>query len=456
MATYALLTSTRIKAATAARKDVWLSDSTGLRGAGRLLLRITRGGTRRFYYRGLVNGKRQTVPLGPYSYVSKAGYLTLEQARQRARALSSTALVESSVTSTAGPVAGIQGAPPEENSQINHVPVNAQKISVLELCTLYVHQLALRKQPSAVDTGNVVKNHIAPSPIASIDARSLTSGQVTQLLRGMLNAGIRRTTNKVRSILHAAYELGKGGETDANVSQALADLRLTFNPIAGVRALTALSKPRERALSRSEFKFFWLHLIAEPPLSMEAHAVRLTILLGGQRCRPLVRVLTANVDRDARVVSLHDSKGKGRQLNPRLHRVPYVTRGEKEILWLLDHSRTVKSPYLLARASSPEPIRTDAVSKLVRQICRTMLDKGEAVGQFQYGDIRKTIESTLAELDVPPHVRAHLQSHDLSGIQTKHYDFHDYLKQMRAALRVLEKLLDDFEAGDSGSETPKE
>lgn len=76
-----LLSAHRIATAAARDKESWLSDNHGLRGAGRLLLRVGRGGGSRFYFRSSKDGRRQVVPLGPYSRTAREGFLTLEQAR---------------------------------------------------------------------------------------------------------------------------------------------------------------------------------------------------------------------------------------------------------------------------------------------------------------------------------------------------------------------------------------
>jgi hypothetical protein len=43
-------------------------------------------------------------------------------------------------------------------------------------------------------------------------------------------------------------------------------------------------------------------------------------------------------------------------------------------------------------------------------------------------------------------VRAHLQSHGLGGVQTRHYDRYEYTKETRAALETLHRLLTETDA----------
>lgn len=53
---------------------------------------------------------------------------------------------------------------------------------------------------------------------------------------------------------------------------------------------------------------------------------------------------------------------------------------------------------------------------------------------FSFGVLRRTVETRLAAAGVTSDVRAHLQSHGLGGVQTRHYDRHDYLEEKRLAL----------------------
>jgi hypothetical protein len=44
-------------------------------------------------------------------------------------------------------------------------------------------------------------------------------------------------------------------------------------------------------------------------------------------------------------------------------------------------------------------------------------------------------------LGVSKDIRAQIQSHGLSGVQTRHYDRHDYLNEKREALLLWENYL---------------
>jgi len=54
-------------------------------------------------------------------------------------------------------------------------------------------------------------------------------------------------------------------------------------------------------------------------------------------------------------------------------------------------------------------------------------------------DLRRTCETMLAAMGVSSDVRAHLQSHGLGGVQTRHYDRHSTMDEKRKALELWEE-----------------
>ena len=62
---------------------------------------------------------------------------------------------------------------------------------------------------------------------------------------------------------------------------------------------------------------------------------------------------------------------------------------------------------------------------------------GDTIECFQPKRIRSGVETLLAANGVSREVRGHLQSHGLTGVQARHYDGHDYMKEKRSALDVL-------------------
>src|SRR5437879_3110744 len=99
-------------------------------------------------------------------------------------------------------------------------------------------------------------------------------------------------------------------------------------------------------------------------------------------------------------------------------------------------------------------LRPETVSTIVTEISGAMVKAKEAREEFQLRDIRKTCETMLAALGISSDVRGMLQSHGLGGVQKRHYDFHKYALEMRAALEKWQRHLERIAAGKSAKVIP--
>jgi hypothetical protein len=66
---------------------------------------------------------------------------------------------------------------------------------------------------------------------------------------------------------------------------------------------------------------------------------------------------------------------------------------------------------------------------------------GDTIDGFQLKRVRSGVETLLAAEGVNREVRGQLQSHGLAGVQARHYDGHDYMREKRAALEVLAEIV---------------
>jgi integrase len=443
MRTYQALSAARIKKAKATAKDVWLSDSGGTRGSGQLLLRITRHGVCRFYFRFTAGGRRNTIPLGRYSHVRVSGFLTLREARETARRLSASLLPATPASQS------FAVGPPNSNSA-SKVPPQASTVAttsrrhgdptVLELCNLYYESLVRQGKPSARQQQYLMK-HISKSELAHRLARDTAPADIATMLRELVKANLGRTAGKVRAMLHAAFAMAIGSKYSATSHEDLTDHSIETNPVSQVPALTEFNKARHRVLTRAELREVWKRIQPKDNRqdTMAVRALRLNMFLGGQRCIQLLRAGTVDVDLDAGTILLQDPKGA--RTEPRPHLVPLIEPAKKEVAWLLQHSQDVHSKHLFVGDSLGRCLAPATVSVVVREICRDMMKSNPATPHFQFSDLRRTIETTLASLGVLLEHRAQLQSHGISGVQAKHYDMYEYMKEKRDALLVLERYL---------------
>ncbi|HEY2969009.1 MAG TPA: integrase family protein, partial [Casimicrobiaceae bacterium] len=432
--------------------DRWLSDDIGERNAGRLLLRIAPNGAKRFYFRytvAQVHGagakpasKRIALSLGAFTADPKPNALTLKQARDRAddyrrihkapdsRDVRAHFKREEKARAEAERLEAIR------KEQASAAADAALRFTVRALVAAYVAHLENKgKRRSAQDARNIFKNHLDTA--GARPARELQPRDVTELLRHVVEAGKGRTAAKLRSYLHAAYALAIDADLNPDAPSDFIGFALDTNPVAPVDSLAQFSRAGDRTLSQDELFAYWGRLDSVTSLPARS-ALRLALLLGGQRPTQLLRLRRADVDMRAGRLMLYDTKGK--RSKPRPHELP-ITEAAKAILEPCMASAAKLESEWVFTTTGKAPTTPYTLTREVRDVAAAMLEKREATEAFSLRDVRRTAETTLASLGVSQDVRAQILSHGLSGIQHKHYDRHDYRPEKREAIERWERWL---------------
>ena len=322
---------------------------------------------------------------------------------------------------------------------------------MLALCNAYVEALRAEGKP-VKNCESRIRLYIESSPLAQVPAEHVTSRQITDLLCPIVDSHKGRTAAHVRSILHAAYGRALKAPTNPQARSQFRDFNLCTNPVSAVDALSEFKSARERALANVELARLWGKLNPPFEASIQYRAVRLSLLLGGQRCEQLVRAPLGSVDLDAGTLALLDKKG--RRKKPRDHVLPLVSAAKADVLWLMQNSRDVGSSFLFAGRFRSEHLSSSTVCDAVEAISKQLQKDNTVTEPFSYGDLRRTCETRMAALRVLPHIRAQLQSHDLGGVQLRHYDKWQYMDEKREALEVWERHLQSLLK--SGSTSPSQ
>lgn len=458
MGTYEPLTTSRIANTQPAAHDIWLSDSDGSRGFGRLVLRISPRGARHFYFKVSQNGVRRVIPLGPYSKDSRPNHLTLNQAREAARQVLSAMRTPQAPTAISPPpnahtpqLLALPTLVTRDNSaraQLADVrsPSESNPASegtLEELCAQYVQHLNTLGKVSATETGNRLRRHLNGTPLACKVAATVTSKEIAAHLRSMVSAQKARTAGLLRATISAAYAVALESETNPSVSGDWSRFKISFNPVRDVASLSRHSKARTRTLTNHELAHFWPALgdliDSKGPNQFADRFARLTILLGGQRCQQLARVQTKDVDLNEGLITLLDSKG--RRSDARIHRVPISSYAQADLAWFLQFARDNNSPNLFPGNDGPDSVISNStISTRTRKISKIMHARHK-IAHFSYADFRRTTQTGMAALGVPLEVVNQILSHDLGGIVARHYNFHDYKPEMLAALEKWGKHL---------------
>lgn len=211
---------------------------------------------------------------------------------------------------------------------------------------LHGDKLATVGKQSARDARGIFERHVflAFPDLAAQPARSVTARDVVAILRRLTEQGKGRTAGKLRSSLRAAYALALRAELDPEAPVDLIRCDLTANPVAPTDALGAHNRARDRVLSESALRAFWLALDAESPNTRDA------LLLGGQCLQQLLRVEAADVDLDARVIAPRDGKGARKQ--PRIHALPLCDDALSLVTPLVERARATPVRLLFSTMES--------------------------------------------------------------------------------------------------------
>lgn len=438
-----LLNATRIKTAIRDAKsdgrERWLSDNQGTRGTGRLVVRVSPFGVARFYYRPLRShdSSSQAIPIGTYSRVRRDGHMTLTEARHRATELSRSSPMRL-INHLAAPINPPMASPPKPAPQPTDKG-STTPATLLELCRAYAQKLEDDGKSSAREVKGTIERHIAPSILAHVLARDISSRDFTDFFRKMVNADEGGMAQRIRTHLHAAYALALRAHFDPTTPATLKDFGVESNPLANVSSMSQFKKARSRCLRDSELREVWKRLQNDGGLTIPKRGARLCLLLGGQRGEQLCAVTVHNVDLEANTILLLD--GKGNRRVPREHLLPLCEQARIDVQWLMNYAKSVRSDHLLPGSVRGTVLNSSSISDAVRYIRLDMEKNGLCDDHFSFIDFRRTIETKLAQLGVSKDYRAQIQSHGLSGVQNKHYDKHDYMPEKKNVLTLWENFL---------------
>ena len=87
--------------------------------------------------------------------------------------------------------------------------------------------------------------------------------------------------------------------------------------------------------------------------------------------------------------------------------------------------------YAISTTAGKKPISVRTLAGWAQDIV------GDSIEGFQLKRIRSGLETLLVAQGVRREVRGHLQSHGLTGVQARHYDGHDYMREKGRALETL-------------------
>lgn len=300
------------------------------------------------------------------------------------------------------------------------------KYTLSALLTTYADHLEREERRSHRDARSIFRLHVEEAwpEVASMAANAVTDEQVADMLRRLVNAGKGRTANKLRSYLGAAYQCALKGRTSPTLPVQFKEFGVRANPAALTSRESKFDRADKRPLTLAQLRAYWRKIENMP--GIPGAALRLHLLSGGQRIAQLVRV--KNTDVTANAFVMHDVKGRP-GAEPREHAVPLVRAAKKCVAVLKNGGE-----FLLSNDGGKTALRATTLSEWAKEV-------PHGIEGFQLKRIRSAVETALAEAQISREDRGHLQSHGLTGVQAKHYDDYNYIKNKRKALDALFILL---------------
>lgn len=403
------MTQLKVTQVEAAKPGDVLTDGSLARGSGKLILRVRKA--REWYYRYRLGGGSTLMKLGNYPTMK------LPEARERAGELAR--LVR----------AGIDPKEKErQDAEEAHRAAEreARRGSLGQLLGAYVERLHAQGKVSARGVENLFARAVVKpfSSLVTRKAAEIGPEDIQAILARLLARGVTRDVNRLRSYLRAAFQFGSEQDWDpGTLARDGVVFGLNNNPVALIPRKPEYDRARDRVLTDKELRHLWQALEGRnPPVRS---AVRLALLLAGQRVTQLLRARWQDLDEAVGTLVLRDPKGRG---PTRDHLLP-ISEWAGELLGELRaiHAGT---GFIFEGAHGGE-LRLDAVSALVGDIA--------AGKDYQLRDLRRTAETRLAALRVDKETRAQLLSHGrTTGVQNRHYDRWHYIEEKRGALAVWE------------------
>lgn len=384
-----MLTDKQIRTMKPEEREYTVSDGRSARGEGVLMLRVRPTGTKEFYFQRRLDGKKIKTKLGTWPVMSLAA------ARDLCR-------VEKEVVLAAG--------------------------TFQNLLDAYTNKLEAEGAASASDVKWSLKHYVAdPFPnLASRPAVLIGPSEIRDILAKMINAGVTTYCNRVRSQLHAAFQVGLEQEFNPRSYQKAAlKFGLTSNPVASVPVQADWERPGDRALSTDELARLW-QMLPEHLTLVTSELLKFLIASGGQRPEQLLASERRHYFKDHLVIR----NKKGREGERSLHAVPYNTLMRRSLKVMDEICET--SVYPFEGKVEGKALHTQSLSRAVTKLYGRHTDKFN--GPFTLRDIRRTCKTLMGVAGLSKEVRDRIQGHAFSDVSSKHYDRHDYFKEKQQGL----------------------
>ena len=281
----------------------------------------------------------------------------------------------------------------------------------------FIERYAKHKTRSWNERARILKREFV-GPWANLTVDQITKRHVTAIIDAIMERGSPSAANHALAAIRRAFNWAvERGEID-------------HSPCSGLKA-PSTNKPRERVLADWELLRIWF---AAEQFGYPFGSIVRGLMVTGQRRDEVTSIAWADVDIDKALWTLPGAMNK----SGRVHAVPLSSLA-------LDLIKSI--PRVHAKWLFPARGRDNPASGWSRW--KAKLDAMCGVADWTLHDLRRTVATRMAELDVEPHVIERVLNHTMGGVAGI-YNRHPYLPQMRAALDLWADHLETMIATEQG------
>jgi integrase len=270
---------------------------------------------------------------------------------------------------------------------------------------------------------------------------SIRRADVIELIERLISAGKPTLANRVQSLISGVYTFG----LDADLVEANPCHRLKKRGVENVG---------RRILNNDEIRLFWFGIVETERSRRTGLGLRLALALGARvgEIAGIRRSELAHIDDPARAAWIIPG---ARCKNGRDHLLPLSLLARETVLTLLSLIGADEEFLLPTRSlHRAGPIRSNSLTQAMDFFSKRVEAASWNADPPTPHDLRRTIGTRLAELQIPKEIRDRVLNHVSSDVGSKHYNLHDYADEKRAALARWSAELSSILFGTSEKVTP--
>jgi hypothetical protein len=195
-----------------------------------------------------------------------------------------------------------------QKKQAKFASVERSKQTLQKLLVAYCDYLQKLGRSSHSDVRSIFQNHVFVSwpEQSALPAVDITAEQIADMMRLVHEKGHARTSNKLRSYIHSAFQVAKSSKTKASISASFKEFKIAYNPASDTEPDSSANKADKNPLSHEEMLIYWKHIKVMP--DFKGAVLRLHLLTGGLRIKQLVLLKNSFILADE--MTLFDTKGR--------------------------------------------------------------------------------------------------------------------------------------------------